>query len=171
MLRLLPGISSLIISTLSVRSPAFTPNLSRFFPLLAVANTGSCVGLQDKIGHPAHRYRQLMQVPGLSARGISIGSKTCFWFYLGLRSKTKFCLSETVWCILCNVKCVVLFAVFMIYLTESCGLRKSNLWYMMTCGMNTSKFVLGPDVILRGWLGRCSADQTLPHFLLQYFVN
>ena len=29
------------------------PNLSRFFPVLAVANTGSCVGLRNKIGHPA----------------------------------------------------------------------------------------------------------------------
>ena len=38
--------------------------------MLAVANTGSSVGPQNKIGHPAHRYRQLMQVPVLSARGI-----------------------------------------------------------------------------------------------------
>ena len=35
------------------------------------------VGLQNKIGHPAHRYRQLMQIPVLSARGIQTGSKTC----------------------------------------------------------------------------------------------
>ena len=45
---LLPGISSSLISTLPVQ------NLSRFFfPVLAVANTGSCVGPQNKIGHPA----------------------------------------------------------------------------------------------------------------------
>ena len=31
----------------------FFPNLSRFFPVFAVADTGSCVGLQNKIGHPA----------------------------------------------------------------------------------------------------------------------
>ena len=31
----------------------FFQNLSRFFPVLAVANTGSCVGPQNKIGHPA----------------------------------------------------------------------------------------------------------------------
>ena len=48
----------------------FPKNFSRVFPVLAVANTVSCVGLQNKIGHPAHRYRQLMQVPVLSARGI-----------------------------------------------------------------------------------------------------
>ena len=30
----------------------FFQNLSRFFPALAVANTGSCVGPQNKIGHP-----------------------------------------------------------------------------------------------------------------------
>ena len=31
----------------------FFQNLSRLFPVLAVANTGSCVGPQNKIGHPA----------------------------------------------------------------------------------------------------------------------
>ena len=31
----------------------FSQNLSRFFPALAVANTGSCVGPQNEIGHPA----------------------------------------------------------------------------------------------------------------------
>ena len=30
----------------------FLQNLSQFFPVLAVANTGSCVGPQNKIGHP-----------------------------------------------------------------------------------------------------------------------
>ena len=29
----------------------FFQNLSQFFPVLAVANTGSCVGPQNKIGH------------------------------------------------------------------------------------------------------------------------
>ena len=31
----------------------FSQNLSRFFPALAVANTGSCVGPQNEISHPA----------------------------------------------------------------------------------------------------------------------
>ena len=31
----------------------FFQNLSRFFPVLALANTGSCIGLQNKIGQPA----------------------------------------------------------------------------------------------------------------------
>ena len=48
----------------------FFENLYRVFLVLAVANTGSCVGPQNKIGHAAHRYRQLMQFPVLSARGI-----------------------------------------------------------------------------------------------------
>ena len=30
----------------------FFQNLSQFFPVSAVANTGSCVGPQNKIGHP-----------------------------------------------------------------------------------------------------------------------
>ena len=46
------------------------PKPLQIFPVLAVANTGSCVGSHNKIGHPAHRYRQVMQVPVLRARGI-----------------------------------------------------------------------------------------------------
>ena len=42
----------LLISTLPAHSSAFFPNLSRFFPVFAFANTGSCVGVQNKIGHP-----------------------------------------------------------------------------------------------------------------------
>ena len=40
---------------LPVNSPAFfsLKNLSRVFPVLAVANTSSCVSPQNKIGHPA----------------------------------------------------------------------------------------------------------------------
>ena len=54
--------------------------------MLAVANAGSCVGPQNKIGHPAYRYRQLMEVPVLSSRGIYRGSKTRVVVFLGLRS-------------------------------------------------------------------------------------
>ena len=49
-----------LISTLPVHSHAFFENLSRAFPVLAVANTGSYAGSQNEIGHPAHRYRQFM---------------------------------------------------------------------------------------------------------------
>ena len=48
----------------------FSKTSPEFFPALAVANTGSCVGLQTKIGHPACRSRRLMQTPVSSARGI-----------------------------------------------------------------------------------------------------
>ena len=37
--------------------------------MMMMMSTGSCVGPQNKIGHPAHRYRQLMQVPVLFSRG------------------------------------------------------------------------------------------------------
>ena len=70
MLRLLPRVSSLMISNLPVDSPAFLKNLSRVFPELVVANTGSCVRPQSKIGHPACRYRQLIQFSVLGFRGI-----------------------------------------------------------------------------------------------------
>ena len=32
----------------------FYPSISKVFPVLAVANTSSCVGQRTKIGHPAH---------------------------------------------------------------------------------------------------------------------
>ena len=54
--------------------------------MLAVANTGSSVGTQNKIGHPAHCYGLLMQVPVLTARGIQLDSKTCVTVLLGLHS-------------------------------------------------------------------------------------
>ena len=50
--------------------------------MLALASTGSCVGPQNETGHPADRYRQLVQVPlFMSARGI--GSKICVIVFLG----------------------------------------------------------------------------------------
>ena len=61
---------SLLISILPVHLPAFFQQLSQVSSVLAVTNTGSCVGPQNKIGHPAHHQRQLMQVPVLSAHGV-----------------------------------------------------------------------------------------------------
>ena len=97
------GISSVLISTLPAHSPAFFPqNLSRAFPVFAVANTCSCVGPQNKIVHLVYRYRQLMQVPVLSARRIQIGSKTFYFIsWFGFR------------------KCGY---------SLSCGLRKRDVW-------------------------------------------
>ena len=46
------------------------PKPLQSFSALAVAHTGSCVGPRNRIGHPAHRYRQLMPVPVLSVPGI-----------------------------------------------------------------------------------------------------
>ena len=56
---------SLLISTLPVHSPAFFQNLCRVFPVLAVANTGSFVGRQNKIGDPAagSRVECLRNIP------------------------------------------------------------------------------------------------------------
>ena len=87
-LRLLQGILSLLISTLLVHSPEFLPNLFGvfcllllFFSVLAVANTGSCVGPQTKIAHPAHCYRQLMQVsPCECPRNINRHLHMCYCF-------------------------------------------------------------------------------------------
>ena len=48
----------------------FFQNNSRVFPVLAMANVGSCVGPKNKLGHAVNRQRQLMQVTVMSARGI-----------------------------------------------------------------------------------------------------
>ena len=62
--------------------PAFFQTTPKFF---------SCVGCgwhrflrwPQKTSHPAKRYRHVVQVPVLSARGIWIGSKTCVTVFLG----------------------------------------------------------------------------------------
>ena len=74
----------MLISALPVDS---SQNLSRVVPVFAVADTGFRVGQQNRIGHPAHRYRRLMQVPVLCAHGIEMGSKTRAIVFLGLRSE------------------------------------------------------------------------------------
>ena len=89
--------SSLLISTHPVHLPAFFQNLSRVFPVLAVANTGFCVGPQNKIGPPAHRYRQLMQFTELSAHGIELGSNTCAIVFLSLHSENVDIFWVVVW--------------------------------------------------------------------------
>ena len=70
--------------------------------MLAVAYTGSCVGQQDKIGHLAHCYRQLMQISVLSDHRVKIGSITCVTVFLGRHFKivSIILLSERDWCIL-----------------------------------------------------------------------
>ena len=68
--------SSLQIFILPVHSPAFFPNLSRIFPVLAVANTGSCVCLQKK------RSFCWTQVPVLSdSRNINMLQVMCHCFF------------------------------------------------------------------------------------------
>ena len=64
-LRLLPGISSFLNSTF-----IFSKTSPEFLSVLLVANADFYGALLNKIGHPAHCHRQLMQVPVLSAREI-----------------------------------------------------------------------------------------------------
>ena len=64
----------------------FQKPIPSFFPVLAVTNTGCCVGPQNKIGHPAPRFRQSMQAPMLSARGVLICSKTYYVSGLAFRN-------------------------------------------------------------------------------------
>ena len=59
-----------LISALLVHSPAFLQTFSEFFLVLAVANTDSCLGPQNKIGHPTCRFKSPMQAPVLNSRGI-----------------------------------------------------------------------------------------------------
>ena len=66
---------SLLISTFRSIHLHFFQNLSRYFPVLAVANTGSCVGPQNKIGHPAG-YRFLVECP----RNMNRLKKLDLWY-------------------------------------------------------------------------------------------
>ena len=50
-----------------------------------VAKACSCVGPQNITGRPARCLRRLMQVPMLSAHGISIGCKPCVIVYYDSR--------------------------------------------------------------------------------------
>ena len=59
---------SSFLSFRSIHLHFFPPKPLPSFPVLAVVNTGSCVGPQNKIGHPARRSRQL--IPVLGFRGI-----------------------------------------------------------------------------------------------------
>ena len=59
----------------------FLHSLSPFFsPALNVANAGSCVHQLNKMGHPAHHYKWLLQLCLPGACGIETGSKTWFFF-------------------------------------------------------------------------------------------
>ena len=68
--------------------------------MLAVANTGPCVRLQNKNRSSCSS----LQVPVLSAGGILIGSKTC----------------DYVFCVFVFRNCAY---------NLNCGFRKSDMWY------------------------------------------
>ena len=104
------------------------PNPSRVFPVLAVANTGSCVGPQNEIGHPAH-HRQLIEVPLLSARGIWIGSKICVVVSLGLHFKIVSIILTFRKRLMCSIQyemCCVVFVSLWNIVTDNRGLKKKK---------------------------------------------
>ena len=69
MLRLVPESSPFLNCTFPVHLPSlFFQNFSRVSPVLAVAKTGSCVGLQNTIRHRARGHRRLLQVPVWACR-------------------------------------------------------------------------------------------------------
>ena len=59
-----------LISTLPVHSTAFFQNLSQVFPVLSVANMGSCEGLQNKTDNPV--FVLLYLSLGLQSKIVSI---------------------------------------------------------------------------------------------------
>ena len=59
-----------LVSTFLVHSPSFFQNYFLVFTMLAVANAGSCVSMQNKIGYLACFQRELTQVPVLGAHNI-----------------------------------------------------------------------------------------------------
>ena len=71
MTRLMPGIFPWLMSTFPFHSSSFVSNpLSHFSLVLGVANAGPRLGLQTKIGHPAHRHERVMPDPVLGDRRI-----------------------------------------------------------------------------------------------------
>ena len=65
----------------------FVPKPVQSFSCVSMANTGSYVGLRNKIGHPAHRYNWC-RFPVLSACGMQIiGPKTHVIVFLSLCSE------------------------------------------------------------------------------------
>ena len=79
--------------------------------MLDVANTGFYVDLRNRIGHPAHRHRQLMQVSRAECPlNVNRFQSMCYCF-------SGFAFRGCGW-------------------NSSCGLRKRDLWYIMFCGMN-----------------------------------
>ena len=77
------GISSLLISTMPVHSPAFFQSAAEFF-LCYMWLTAVPVWARKIKCHPARRKTQMMKVPVLSARGTQTGSKTCVTVFTGL---------------------------------------------------------------------------------------
>ena len=112
----------------------FSQNVHRvFFPVLAVANTGFCVGPQNKTSHTAHRYTQLVQLPVLRARGIEFinSFENMFYWFSGFVFRN------------CGYNL-------------SCGLRRRAVWsndLWNDYQGDRLKFVFSPHIIPRGWLG------------------
>ena len=88
---LLPGISCLFLPFWSIHLHLFQ-NRSWVFPVLAVANTGSCVGPQNEKGYPA-RCRFLWWV----LAEYKIGSKTSVIVFLVLGSEIVDRIWTAVW--------------------------------------------------------------------------
>ena len=76
MLRLLTWISSLLISTLPVHSPAFFQNRSRFFSVLAVANPRSGELRTQKLKSHLVRTHSLNVLPLKTGAGQYIATHT-----------------------------------------------------------------------------------------------
>ena len=73
----------------------------RAFPVLAVANTGSCVGPQNKTGHHARRSGWLIQISGyLDAEYKWAPERVLLCFRVGISKWWMwFWLSERDWCV------------------------------------------------------------------------
>ena len=120
----------------------FSKTSPEFFPVLAVANTGSCVGLQNKIGHPAFRYTQLMQVPVFSACEIFKQAPKhmlllcCFFLGRHFKIVTIALTSpESDWYVLWNMKCDLLW-LFLCEIFDRVVVRGIESCGFMTCKLN-----------------------------------
>ena len=55
--------------------------------MLALPNSGSCVGPENTLGHPAHRYRQLPAECKYAPTHVLLFFVVFFFFFLGLHSE------------------------------------------------------------------------------------
>ena len=129
----------------------------------------SCVGPQDKVGHPVPHHRRMMQVPVLNAHGIWIGSITCVDVHYSRKILVvyrihRFLSEGNELCaglyyrlkIVCWINVCVKYFEIVKKQQQQTDKNPGILWFDDLCAdwlRDRLKFVFSPDIMLCGWLG------------------